>query len=83
MFLTLILYDYWPHRLAVLFSRRNRSPVTVSAMTRSEVLRFPRDTVLSLCHSYRSVLTALLRDAGDRVVLCNCDRLFELASEWE
>jgi hypothetical protein len=52
-------------------------------MTRSEVLRFPRDTVLSLCHSYRSVLTALLRDAGDRVVLCNCDRLFELASEWE
>lgn len=66
---------------AVLFAMRNRSPVTVTAASRCEVVSFPRETVLSLCASYRQVLTALLRDAGNRVVfLAERMRLSQFAS---
>lgn len=66
---------------AVLFAKRNRSPVTVTASSTSEVVSFPRETVLSLCSTYRTVLEALLRDAGNRVVfLAERMRLSQFAS---
>lgn len=53
---------------AVLFATRNRSPVTVTATSKSEVISFSRETVLELCRRYRPVLKALLSDVGNRLV---------------
>jgi CRP-like cAMP-binding protein len=53
---------------AILFSDRSIMPVTLVAVRRTSVAILERETLVNLCLAHRSVLEALLKDMGGRLV---------------
>ncbi len=53
----------------ILFASDNHLPVSITAQSDLEVLVIPKQTLLTICSTYRNVLLNLLRDSGDKIVI--------------
>lgn len=65
--------------LNLLFSRRNRYPMTITAKTTLEMLHLQRDGLIDLCLRDRSFLLIVLQNLSDRSVFL-ADRIKSMAA---